>query len=227
MGGQTGLRRGIDGPAGEGTYRGYDRAVSLGVYQGQLAHLIRQLKFDGRSDLGWPLGNLLAWPVQARLGPAAEDRGPWRPAVVPVPLHPDRRRERGYNQAALVAAGLAAGLGLRVHSNILTRIKGGMPQANLDRLARLNALEGAFAPARRYRSGASARPRLAGSDVLLVDDVLTTGATLDACASVLKSLGARRVFGCTVAVGLPRRLWRGRLPGGFDSRPAKSARTYV
>lgn len=203
---EHGFGRGVDSSTGAASEVGYDRAASLGVYGGQLAHWIRQLKFDGRPELAEPLGHLLAWPVRARFGPAPTDQGAWRAIVVPVPLHPKRRRERGYNQAELLAAALATALGLRHDRQALVRAVGGAPQSSLDRSARLQSLLGAFKPGATILRRSPAE-RVKDSDVLLVDDVLTTGATLDACACVLKDLGARRVLGCTVAVGLPLRVW--------------------
>jgi predicted amidophosphoribosyltransferase len=127
---------------------------------------------------------------------------------VPVPLHPTRYAERGYNQAALVATGVADALGLPLVTHALVRVKVGAAQAGLDRLARLSALTGAFTCAAPGGGGGRTERAISGKDVLLVDDVLTTGATLAACAAALRQAGARRVFGCVVAVGINRKWWR-------------------
>ena len=111
--------------------------------------------------------------------------------VVPVPLHPQRRRERGYNQAELIAKPLATLLRLPYRPNLLVRTKP-RPDKHLLTLAeRWESVRGAFAT----RPGS----QVDNSRVLLVDDVLTSGATLDACAKVLRNAGARSVVGLTIA----------------------------
>lgn len=110
--------------------------------------------------------------------------------IVPVPLHPARLRERGYNQAELLARGLGEGLGLPVSPGALTRRRPTPPQARLTaRPQRWQNMEGAF-------QGGNG---VAGKEVLLVDDVATTGATLNAAARALKGTGAKRVWGLTWA----------------------------
>ncbi len=112
--------------------------------------------------------------------------------AVPVPLHPSRERERGFNQAAVLARALTAGKGLRLDAWSLARVgHSGRHRAGMDARARRESVEGSFAVA---------RPRLvAGERVLLVDDVFTTGATASACARVLFDAGAREVFVLTAA----------------------------
>jgi ComF family protein len=107
--------------------------------------------------------------------------------VVPVPLHPSRRRERGFNQAR----DLARHLGLPV-VEALARIRRTPPQTELSAAERRKNLDGAFATTRHAR-------RLAGAIVILVDDVSTTGATLDACASALRDAGVNEVRALTAA----------------------------
>ncbi|HWS56694.1 MAG TPA: phosphoribosyltransferase family protein, partial [Pyrinomonadaceae bacterium] len=112
--------------------------------------------------------------------------------VVPVPLHPERERGRGFNQAALLARALARRAGLPLDEWSLTRVAHTeRHRAGMDRRARRETVEGAFRVV---------RPRLvAGRSVLLVDDVFTTGATASACAAALKAAGAAEVFVLTVA----------------------------
>ena len=104
--------------------------------------------------------------------------------VVPIPLHPERRRERGYNQSALLAHHLAAQLQLPMREKGLQRIRPTQVQARLKAEERLSNVQGAFA--------AVASP-IIGQHVLLVDDVCTTGATLQAAADALLSAGALAV----------------------------------
>lgn len=145
-----------------------------------LAVAIQRLKYARRRTLADVLGSLLA------------ERYPFGPAalLVPVPLHVTRLRERGFNQAVLLARRLGAVRGLDVQSRALVRTRATHAQPGLDAVARRANLAGAFA----LRPGAA----VAGCDVVLVDDVLTTGATADACAAVLSAAGAARVDVFTV-----------------------------
>jgi ComF family protein len=163
----------------------YDTARALGLYLSgpgvlnPLARAVRALKFHGHRAAGASLGIALVGLVPAAGDPTV---------VVPVPLHVDRLRERGYNQAVLLARALAPAAGLRLRARALMRVRPTPSQAHLDAAARRANLSGAFI----------ARARLAGTAVVLVDDVLTTGATADACATALRAAGATRVDVLTV-----------------------------
>lgn len=185
-----------------------DGLVSLGVYYGLMMDCIRHLKYDGRAELGVPLGELLGLAMLGRVGPRGVGGGGWRAVLVPVPLHGGRYAERGYNQAELIAQGVAGVTGLPVASDVVVRARQEGTQAGRSRADRLSALTGVFEPgaaAIGVKRGSPVDVR--GADVMLIDDVLTTGATLASCGGVLRTLGARRVFGCTLAAGINRAWW--------------------
>jgi ComF family protein len=162
----------------------FDLARALGLYLAgpamlnPLARAVRAVKFQGHRaaarSLGTALGALVPLPADA--------------LVVPVPLHPARLRERGYDQAVLLAHACARASGLPLAVRGLVRRRDTPAQARLDASARRTNLTGAFiAPA-----------PIGHATVALVDDVLTTGATADACARALRTAGVERVVVLTV-----------------------------
>lgn len=163
----------------------FDLARSYAVYDDALASAVILLKYEGVKRLGDWFAARLAEMVQRK----AED---WRAdLVVPVPLHADRLRERGYNQAELIARPLAKRLGIKFGAYLLVRTKPRPPRLVLSRTERWTSVRGAYAT----RQGIA----VDNLRILLVDDVLTTGATLDACSRALKKAGAAAVLGLTVA----------------------------
>jgi ComF family protein len=161
----------------------FEVAAAAFAYQGPLRRALQRLKYVAARQVAPPLAEA-ALPALCRLV-AISGRLP----LTPVPLHPERERVRGYNQAALLAVALGQAAQLPL-SNLLVRTRATTKQHHLDRAGRLRNLRGAFAVA------PTARPPPA---VILVDDILTTSATLDACASVLLGAGCERVFGFTIA----------------------------
>ena len=155
---------------------------------------VRALKYSGATRLAPWLGQALA----DRVGIAGTDgpwayAGPWAPQLVcPVPLHEQKRRRRGYNQAELVADALAARLGVPVFRG-LERSDATPAQAGSGRIARIGNVAGAF----------RCRP-VRADRVLLVDDVLTTGATAHACAVALHAAGVAEVKLAVIARAEPR-----------------------
>jgi ComF family protein len=162
-----------------------DTAQSAGEYDGALREIIHAFKYDRRRTLASPLGELLREAGGDLLNEAS--------CAVPVPLHPWRRLRRGFNQAADLAAALPVPV---VHA--LWRWRMTAPQTGLSAGARRRNVRGAFrlSPLLRRRVMQS---MIADRIVVLVDDVRTTGATLDACAHVLKDAGAKEVRAFTVA----------------------------
>jgi ComF family protein len=163
----------------------FQRARSFAIYNDPLVSAITLLKYEEVTRLG-------DW-FAARLGVVVAKAGKDFSAdvVVPVPLHPDRQRERGYNQAELIARPLARRLRLKLGPYLLVRTQPRPAQLLLSRAQRWESVRGAYAT----RKGV----RVDKLRVLLVDDVMTTGATLDACARVLLKAGAASVLGLTVA----------------------------
>ena len=166
-------------------------------FSGVARRALHELKYAGETRLARPLGVAVArrW---ARVAAGGD-------VLVPVPVHAERRRRRGYDQAELIAGVAAAELGLPC-APILERARATIAQFDLDRATRATNVHGAFAlrsrPGERDRgqdpAAANARP-LAGRWIVLVDDVVTTGATLSACAEPLLRAGALGVSAITVA----------------------------
>lgn len=163
------------------------RAAAVGEYDGVLRDVIHALKYHGRRSTAPRLARLMAQHGGDVLAGAD--------AVVPVPLHRQRERERGFNQADM----LARGLGVPV-TPLLRRTRATTAQVDLPASARHHNVRGAFALRRtpwwrRERSSAV----IGGRTFVLVDDVTTTGATLEACARVLLGAGAKEVRALTAA----------------------------
>jgi ComF family protein len=156
-----------------------DRARAIGAYDGALRAIVHALKYEGRRSLARPLGALMRARGADMLDGAT--------CAIPVPLHPSRRRQRGFNQAA----DLARHLGIPVVP-ALRRIRATLTQTGLPAAQRHRNVRDAFAVARAARS-------LSGAIVVVVDDVSTTGATLESCARVLKLSGVIEVRALTAA----------------------------
>ncbi len=161
--------------------RGFDRASCFGAYEGSLRSLIHLFKYAGMKPL--------ASPLAAFLGRALSIDEHYD-AVVPVPLHWRKRRSRGFNQAELLGRLIAKKRGLPVW-NALRRRRATAVQAGLANAGRRRNVAGAFAIRGTHA--------LAGKRILLIDDVMTTGATAGACASALKRGGAASVSLLTLA----------------------------
>ena len=166
----------------------YAFARAVAEYRDGMREAIHALKFGGRPVLATPLGRLLA-EAGARALPVPP--GDWVEGLVPVPLHPARLAERGFNQAELLAAPCAARWRVPLLPHALIRLRATRPQTDLDPAARRANVRDAF----RVRRP----PAVEGRRVLLVDDVLTTGATVGAAARALRAAGAAAVGVLTLA----------------------------
>jgi ComF family protein len=156
--------------------------------QGPIQSALHLLKYSGMHSLGVWFGRELGGAIADDPAFAAAD------ALVPVPLHPARLRERGYNQAERICAGVAGVSGLPVRPGALARARNTPSQTTLKLHEREENVRGAF----RVRERDAAKVR--GGAVVLVDDVMTTGSTLVSCARALRDAGARSVLAATVAV---------------------------
>lgn len=155
---------------------GYLDGVQAGLfYNDAAARLIHAFKYAGAKYLAESLGAFLPTPPDAD----------W---IIPVPLHPFRRRQRGYNQSLLLAQHLSRTTGIPMQTKTLTRIRNTPSQAQRTHAERPGNVRDAFLAGRG----------LQGSHILLVDDVITTGSTLDACALALRMAGAAGVWAVTV-----------------------------
>ena len=165
----------------------FSRAVAACRAEGLVRDCIHRLKYKREM---YYLPHLAGWLIEA-----GQARVNWQEvdAIVPVPLHPVKQREREFNQAELLARQLSRAFDKPVIVNGVRRVKETQTQTKLDAHARRANLRGAFA---------AGRGRVTGLRFVLVDDVFTTGATLDSCASLLVSQGAAAVMALTVARGI-------------------------
>lgn len=136
-----------------------------------LQQLIHQFKYKNGCDLGIYFGKLMGITLKdTAIGKTAD-------ALVPLPLFPDKERKRGYNQAALLCQGISEMLGIPVVNDAVRRVRYTSTQTHKTRMERWQNVEGVFTT--------SANHVLAGKHILLVDDVITTGATLEACGNAI------------------------------------------
>ena len=162
-----------------------DHIRSWAIFEGVLKKSIHKLKYH--RDIG--LGMILAQPMISYL-----KKLDWHvDLIIPVPLDKERVKSRGYNQASLLAKPISYDIGVRFNSNCLTRFKTTKSQVGLSMSQRTENVKGAF------RSGSL---DISGLSILLIDDVVTTGSTLNSCADALKECGAKVVYGLTLARSL-------------------------
>lgn len=163
----------------------FERGRGLFSYPSMAASIYR-FKYAGRREYAC----FYAEQIVKKLGRTLREFGP--DALVPVPIHASRRRERGYNQAEVLAKEIGKRTGIPVVCDLLKRVKKTLPQKLLDDAARQNNLKRAF--------------KIVGNDVklkrvVMIDDIYTTGSTIDACAVRLKEAGVEKVYFITVAIG--------------------------
>ena len=152
------------------------------LFEGAARQMVHRLKYDNLRASAPDLGRLLAEYVAANPVPGN--------VLVPVPLHERRERERGYNQSALLARELSKRSGVPVEGSVVHRVRNTPPQASVQNYEeRTGNIANAF----------ECPSELKGESVILIDDVVTTGSTMSACAAALKSAGAGSVWGLALA----------------------------
>ena len=169
--------------AGHG--QGFDRGHACTGYGACAQAVIFSLKYGGRADIGDTLGEILYDYMMSEY--SEDELAAMYDIVIPVPIHSDKLKKRGFNHAELMGRGFAERAGLRFDPGALVRLRGTVPMKGLGPEARRANIRGAFG----IRN--SRLTQIQGSRILLIDDIFTTGSTVDEIASVLKSHGASRV----------------------------------
>lgn len=189
----------------------FEKASAYGSYEAGLKELIHLLKYDHVLPAAAVLGRMLAEAV-TDLQP---DFGFIPPLVIPVPLHESKIRQRGFNQSELIARAMVdkCGVSLELAPKLLVRKRETDSQTGLTRQQRVANLRGAF----------SVTNEIAGRDILIVDDVFTTGTTASECARVLRRGGAKKVWVATVARVLKSETTFARVEGEQEQTLAMAA----
>lgn len=164
------------------------RVIAPFKYQGLIKEMIRQFKYCGIRELGEDFSKLIAEFLENRKIELSSDY-----ILVAVPLHQDREKERGFNQAEKLAKSLSEKLSLQHNPRLLLRNRDTPSQIKLSKKERQNNVKGAFSINLDFTDSVK------NKNFILVDDVFTTGATLNECAKVLKRLRAKEVWGMVVA----------------------------
>jgi ComF family protein len=199
----------------------FERAVAYAVYQDALREMVHLLKYERVSGVARPLGQMLARAIEMIEAEAGKDL-----LVVAVPLFPSKERERGYNQAVLISDAALLELKecrpewrLQATHGVIRRVKDTRSQFELTPKGRRRNLQGAFAVA----DGSA----LKGRQVLLVDDIYTTGATARACSRVLRRAGASKVWVATVSRAQPEMIAAWDLASGGVAAADAASHTAV
>lgn len=155
---------------------------------GLLQHLLHGLKYRYRSEIGAYLGHRLATDLRAA------GRGGDLDLIIPVPLHPSKQAARGYNQSMVIAMAMGRELGVPVSDGILRRVRHTESQTSKTRQERADNMAGAFS--------VPDPQAISGKHILIVDDVLTTGATIEACAQTLLTTATVQVSIATIGIAV-------------------------
>ncbi|MGN0399488.1 MAG: ComF family protein [Blautia sp.] len=167
----------------------YERGISVFSYDSVLAKSLYQLKYHNRKEYGVFYGKYAALYAEKQIRTWGIE------ALIPVPIHPGRLAKRGYNQAQVIAQEMGKVLVLPVETRAVKRIHKTKPQKELGPSERRKNLEKAFAPGKK---------KIPWKRVLIIDDIYTTGSTIDAVSKVLKKCGVQEVYFLTIAIGSGR-----------------------
>ncbi|MBI5215880.1 MAG: ComF family protein [Ignavibacteriae bacterium] len=157
------------------------------VKEGTLQTVIHSLKYEGFTSMGIRLGEEIGKVIRSNEKFCRSD------FLIPIPLHQLKRRERGYNQSEYICKGISTVTNIPVASSLLKRVRYTQSQTKLNQQERSENVTGAFRLASKWKT------ILKGKKVILVDDVVTTGATMRSCASELKYFGVGQIFSVSVA----------------------------
>ena len=167
------------------TPHGYKQGCGMFLYEGKIKEAIHKIKYQNKREYLETFGDLLAQYGQDKVQI-------WQPEVlIPIPMYPRKQKERGYNQAEILAENLGEHWNLPVDTDILKKVKDTGAQKELDRVMRKKNLADAFL----------AENENGYKRVLLVDDVYTTGSTVDAAAQALKKVGISDIFFAAICIG--------------------------
>jgi len=161
----------------------FDKAISAVKYQKDVKTLIYKLKYSGHTYLATTIGHIMADKLKQENIEAD--------IIIPVPLHRSKERKRGFNQAILISKYMVGKIDISLDINALTRIKNTRAMHNLTRGERLENVEGAFEVANKEA--------IANKNILLIDDIFTTGSTVNSCSKELINNGAKSVTVMTFA----------------------------
>lgn len=169
----------------------FDKGLSVWVYNDEMRQSIANFKYHSKKEYAKFYVNEMVRLYDKMIMKLAPD------VVVPVPVHRSKYLERGYNQADILAKGIGKALGLPVMSHLLIRNRKTLPQKKLSNKERLRNLQEAF----RFDQKELIRNHVKITKVLLVDDIYTTGSTIEACTNVLKANGIEQVYFLVICIG--------------------------
>lgn len=181
---------GFDCPSCKNKKMHYDIHRAAFVYDGVLRDLLHDIKFRSKRRTAQGLGAVLAetiinWNINGDL-------------IIPIPLHPSKKRSRGFNQASVLALPFSKSLKIPMADNMIKRVKRTAPQSNLTPIAREQNLQNAFSlNTRKYN------PR--NKQIILIDDIYTSGATMNACTKILKDHGADKIICISLSLAVSKK----------------------
>ena len=191
------LQKSVDGQKHSKCGGNIDGLVAVWDYEQTVQKIIKQIKYQGYFATVGELVRLNITYLSKNRFAKFYQFLETKPVLIPIPLHPKRYRHRGFNQAEKIAKAFSRNRQLPMSKKILIRRKYTQPQADLTKQARQKNIQNAFAPSSEILK-LGEKP-LVGKNIVLIDDVWTTGSTMQECAKVLKSLGAEKIWALTLA----------------------------